>query len=665
MQFRNLLIRRLALSQRNNRTMASQDKKTAAQAFVNDFNTEYAVKHERFEKQFWGTKMNLQKGEEPYNSDLLAETKAEMESLLADDAILQKARAHLDSVLGDTYTTPGAEEKLDDSQQDLIKTLKVIVRTCLCYNMSDSPGAQDVRNETSKLEGDLSGKRNFMKLGYTNSDGCFVEASSVALRNLMRTSDEEATRKAAYEGLRSVGPFICSNGFCEIVKLRNKLAKSLGKEDYYDYTVQNSEGFSKTRLFEILDDLEQSTRPLMEAANKELAARYGDAALKPYNTNYMMAGDVVKKMDPYFPFAKSVENYARSYAAMNIDYQGATMCLDLLDRKGKYSNGFCHWPVPAWVKPDGSWQPTRTNFTSLADPAAVGSGRTALATLMHEAGHAAHFANIKQPSPLFSQERAPTSVAYAENQSMFLDSLVDDAAWMAKYAKNNEGEPIPFDIIEDRVQSTHPFAVSQLRAMLSVSYFEKALYELADDEVTPEKLIELADEIEIKIQGGLSARPILSVPHIISDEASCYYQGYTLAEMSVHQTREWFLNKFGYIVDNPEVGPILSKSYWECGNSKNFLDIVRELTGKELSGKAWTAMLNESVEDRVVRERKEYEEILRKDRSAVDNGGEIDLNMIVEFKDGDELIADSNEGGLLNACKKFEAFVSSRLGEAK
>ena len=102
------------------------------------------------------------------------------------------------------------------------------------------------------------------------------------------------------------------------------------------------------------------------------------------------------------------------------------MTLDLLDRKGKYSNGFCHWPQPAWVRSDGSWQPSTTNFTSLADPAAVGSGKTALTTLMHEAGHAAHFANIKQRSPLFSQERAPTSVAYAENQSMFLDSLVGD-----------------------------------------------------------------------------------------------------------------------------------------------------------------------------------------------------------------------------------------------
>ena len=51
----------------------------------------------------------------------------------------------------------------------------------------------------------------------------------------------------------------------------------------------------------------------------------------------------------------------------------------------------------------GCLQPSRTNFTSLADPAAVGSGKTALTTLMHEAGHAAHFANIEMPSPLFSQ----------------------------------------------------------------------------------------------------------------------------------------------------------------------------------------------------------------------------------------------------------------------
>ncbi len=55
---------------------------------------------------------------------------------------------------------------------------------------------------------------------------------------------------------------------------------------------------------------------------------------------------------------------------------------------GKYSNGFCHWPQCAWRRADGSWQPASANFTSLATPNAVGSGKTALATLLHEGAHA-------------------------------------------------------------------------------------------------------------------------------------------------------------------------------------------------------------------------------------------------------------------------------------
>jgi hypothetical protein len=67
-----------------------------------------------------------------------------------------------------------------------------------------------------------------MQLGYTLPDGSFHPMSSVGLRNEMRTSKDEAIRKAAYEGLRSIGPFVLDNGFVEIIKLRNKMAKSLG-----------------------------------------------------------------------------------------------------------------------------------------------------------------------------------------------------------------------------------------------------------------------------------------------------------------------------------------------------------------------------------------------------------------------------------------------------
>jgi hypothetical protein len=66
-----------------------------------------------------------------------------------------------------------------------------------------------------------------------------------------------------------------------------------------------------------------------------------------------------------------------------------------------------------------------------------------------------------QPSPLFSQERAPTSVAYAENQSMLLDSLVGDAAWRGRYARDRAGEPVPWDVLAEDISSSHPFQVFQ------------------------------------------------------------------------------------------------------------------------------------------------------------------------------------------------------------
>ncbi|KAL7540935.1 hypothetical protein ACHAWF_006820 [Thalassiosira exigua] len=360
---------------------------------------------------------------------------------------------------------------------------------------------------------------------------------------------------------------------------------------------------------------------------------------------------------------RKVEQWGRSFAAMNISYRGAKMDLDLLDRKGKYSNGFCHWPQPAWEKPDGSWQPSTTHFTSLADPSAVGSGYSGLTTLMHEAGHAAHFSNIDMPSPLFAQERAPTSVAYAELQSMFLDSLVGDADWMAKYAISRDGDAIPWDLVADQITATHPYKVFALRAMLAVPYFEKALYEMAEEDVTAESIKTLADKVEKDIQGGLSPRPLLSVPHILSDEASCYYHGYVLAEMGVHQTREFFIKRDGFISDNPKVGPSMTQGYWRAGNSEPFLSLVENLTGAPLTGKSWVNELKQSVED-VLKEEKGKYDAKRAQCAKNLSSDDIDLDMRIRIVDGDDVLADTaQDGSFMATCKKFEGYVQNRFAK--
>jgi hypothetical protein len=278
------------------------DAHAKAQIFVNTFNKNYAEKHEEFENQFWGTKMALSSTDDvTYSTDLLSKTKKDMEDLLSNPDLLNEAKTYRDTLLlshgddGDDDDT--SSNKKSSSDSDLLKVLNIIIRTCQC-NEFPTKETKTIREETNKLEGILEKARNEMTtLGYNDGKGTFTSASSVGLRTIMRTSSDESVRKSAYEdGLRSIGSFVLDNGFIEIIKLRNQLGKLLGYEDYYDYTVSNSEGFSKVKLFEILDGLEEGTRPLMIKARQELVNEHGQKALEPWNTGYMMAGSVIKKM---------------------------------------------------------------------------------------------------------------------------------------------------------------------------------------------------------------------------------------------------------------------------------------------------------------------------------------------------------------------------------
>ena len=99
------------------------------------------------------------------------------------------------------------------------------------------------------------------------------------------------------------------------------------------------------------------------------------------------------------------------------------------------------------------------------------------------------------------------------------------------------------------------------------------------------------------------------------------------------------------------------------GNSRQFLDLVKDLTGKELSGDAWINALKESTADKIARERFEYDEMIEKMKSE-NCDSSLDLKMEVRFVDGDELIAASSDGGLLKACSEFEKFVAKRVAAA-
>ncbi len=75
-----------------------------------------------------------------------------------------------------------------------------------------------------------------------------------------------------------------------------------------------------------------------------------------------------------------------------------------------------------------------------------------------------------------------------------------------------EGEVIPWELIKRGIEASHPFSVFTVRSMLAVPFFEKAVYELPEEQVTPEAVTALADSIEKDVEGGLAGRYCLCPP---------------------------------------------------------------------------------------------------------------------------------------------------------
>src|SRR6478736_7091592 len=98
-------------------------------------------------------------------------------------------------------------------------------------------------------------------------------------------------------------------------------------------------------------------------------------------------------------------------------------------------------------------------------------------------------------------------------------------------------------------------------------------------------MLALARRTEQRVLGIESPRPLLAIPHLLNQESAASYQGYLLAEMAVHQTRAFFLQRDGYLSDNAGIGPALAEQYWAPGNSVPLDTMLHGLTAEGFSAR--------------------------------------------------------------------------------
>jgi oligoendopeptidase F len=628
----------------------------ALSALLERTRADYLALHTAKEDLFWTVKMGLA-------DDKDAASRALADAEIALNGFLQDPE-RLAALVG-AQSEVGAQSQVggngDGDREGERAELAGWIRMLRCHTLEDA-SARALSADIVQAEAELQRARGGMALGYHDPrTGQFERASTNKLALLVANDPDERVRRAAHEGLRSIEPFVLANGFLEIVKLRNRLGRSLGFDDYYDWKVSVAEGMRKRDVFARLEAFLSATAQRTREELARFAGMHGASVLEPWNFGYVRAGALAKELDPYFPFAESFARWGRSFAALGVRYRGALLTLDLVDRAGKYENGFMHGPGPTWFD-GGAWVPARINFTANAVPGAVGSGLRATETFFHEGGHAAHFANITEGSPCFSMEFAPTSVAYAETQSMFMDSLLSDPDWQRRYALGPDGAPMPFDLVERSVREAQPFRGWDTRRLITVPMGERAIYELPEAELTADRVLTTLRQIERDTQGLTSApRPILAVPHLLAGESSAYYHAYVLAEMAVQQTRAHFLAVDGYLTDNPRIGPAIEQAYWVRGNRLTHDETLVALTGQPLSADALVAEANRTVDEALAEARATWEAAATRPAFT----GAVALGAAIRLVHGREEIANTEVDGFEGAARKFAAWVHALEHAAK
>jgi len=127
--------------------------------------------------------------------------------------------------------------------------------------------------------------------------------------------------------------------------------------------------------------------------------------------------------DSSFPGAAMQASVRRQLTEMNIDPDaGGRIIYDLTDRQGKRSRAFC---APTRV-PQEVYLVLRPH-----------GGQTDYTTLLHESGHALHFANARDDYPFEFRWLGDNSVT--ESYAMLFDHRMQDRDWLLRYTDVGKG----------------------------------------------------------------------------------------------------------------------------------------------------------------------------------------------------------------------------------
>jgi peptidyl-dipeptidase A len=389
------------------------------------------------------------------------------------------------------------------------------------------------------------------------------------IRRILRTSDDLAERREAWEASKTVGAVVADD-VRELARLRNEAARSLGYRDWFALAVATSE-MDEERLFATLAECDTLTSEPFAAWKAETDARLSErfgcpvSELGPwhYEDPFFQEVPAAGGVDLTHVFdGTDVVALARStYDGIGLETGPILERSDLYPRDGKSQHAFCldvdregDVRVLANVAPDRYW----------AD------------TMLHELGHGVFDLGVDRGLPWLLRD---CHLTVTEGIAILMGRLAQEAEWLRDVAGLDGGEAAALEGRLDAARAAEVLVFT--RWVLVMTNFERAFYADPGADLTT-------------LWWGLVSRYQLLTPpsgrvepdwaakiHVAC--APVYYHTYLYGHLVASQLRATLERQAGGLVGRPEAGHLLGERVFHPGESVRWDRLLVNATGEPLT----------------------------------------------------------------------------------
>lgn len=509
--------------------------------FLNEVNEQLSILSQRTALSYW---------------NLATQGKAEY----GDE--LEKAELAIRLYLSDRDRFNTVRELLDSELDEQEKRQLRLLFNAMLPNQLDKQDLEEVVKREVELESIYANFRGKI-------DGKEVSNNDIS-RILVESADTDLRKKAWLAGkeiAREIFPRLI-----ELVKLRNRNAKRLGFDNYYDMMMELQE-LDTTRVIAMFKELQRKTddafveikQDIDESLSKKFGVRRDEIQPWHYSDLWFQEVPEIEKID-FNEFIKDkdiVELVKKTYREIGLEIEDIVERSDLYERKGKNQHAFTitidradDIRVLENIQPNVKW----------------------LETTLHEYGHAVYAKYIRRELPFILREPAHTFTT--EAVAMFFGRLARNPEWYAKILMAN---PSKVKEIEKGAMKLLRYQTAIIaRWVITFVLFEKELYRNPEGDLN-NLWYDIVHEVQyVRVPQERRQFPDWAAK-IHFGTAPVYYHNYLLGEMTASQFTHYIQSHVNSEIISKKTGEFFVEEIFKPGSLKKWDSLIEDATGEQLN----------------------------------------------------------------------------------